>query len=311
MAQDICAVFREMENKSPFLFKEKKEPINQVKFLLDGNMKGQYLGACLDSCRWGSETTVMYMMGIRGMRDFIKSWMQQNEDNFQTLFRPEELGYKELALPHIHYESCPRDSKHKGTIEDIGGRLRCAQITTKYLKPSFIESFEIVDGLSGIRERCFYEKMPSNPVPNFAFDSEGLLTPECAEIYGGEYKEYLHLSKLFEEEEPTFVANDICYAILSDERMVLPLETVLKRLNLRPLFTRVSCQGEGCKRLDELDEPERGLHRNTMLCPGHIEPHNKVEFCFSGWTLASYVQKWYEQLPNGAAPWFEDKKQTK
>ncbi len=45
-----------------------RSPREQSQFLLQGNtMQSRYLGACLDSCRWGSETTVMYEMNVKEM----------------------------------------------------------------------------------------------------------------------------------------------------------------------------------------------------------------------------------------------------
>jgi len=194
---------------------------------MQGNMKGQYLGRCLDSCRWGSQTTVMYEMTVRDMISFIENWMHQNDENFQDLWHErtiEEL-FEKFELPHIHHENCPVKEYHIGTIEDLGRRIRC--------------SYKL------------------KPITNL----------------------------------------NVCYAILSDKQRILSLETVLNRLNLRPKFKRVYINPEL-----GINEPRDLMSESNSV---HMEPNDKVEFPFDGWDLAFYVQKWYEQLPNGTAPVFE------
>lgn len=46
---------------------ENMKPKKAMKYLMEpGKMEGKYLGACLDSCRWGSQTTVLWETDIRG-----------------------------------------------------------------------------------------------------------------------------------------------------------------------------------------------------------------------------------------------------
>ncbi len=56
----------------------------------EDRMKDEYLGACLDYIRWGSQTHVMYEFGTLGMIGFIQAWMELNSAN---------LIWHEEALP--------------------------------------------------------------------------------------------------------------------------------------------------------------------------------------------------------------------
>ena len=56
------------------------DPKEQLTYLLEGNMQGEYLGACLDSCRWAGRDSIMYEMNISELVDFIDNWMGQNDD---------------------------------------------------------------------------------------------------------------------------------------------------------------------------------------------------------------------------------------
>ena len=94
------------ETKPPYIRSEKKLPKEQTEHLMKNqNMKGLYLGACLDSCRWGSATTVMYEMSERGLVEFIQNWMQQNKENFTQLFH-ENRSSEICSLPHINDTKC-------------------------------------------------------------------------------------------------------------------------------------------------------------------------------------------------------------
>ena len=89
------------EGKKPYVGKSNRHPENQIKFLLQpGNMEGRYLGACLDSGRWGSQDSVMYDLGIKGLIDFIQNWMGQNPRNFMELWHDKEHVSEKLELPH-------------------------------------------------------------------------------------------------------------------------------------------------------------------------------------------------------------------
>ena len=261
------AFIKVMRGEKAYLDKSHRMPKEQAEFLMqNSNMKGEYLGACLDSCRWGSQINVMYKISIRGMADFIKNWMQQNEGSFTDLWHEKQIEelYTKFELPFIHHEICPRDKKHnlKEVIKDRGGKLRCINRSEKKLKPSFITSYTHFDELSGMKRVEYYEDAPRNP-----FD--------CGdEVEELSLKQEEELEK-FEQEEPTAVIDNICYAIISNREVIMPLETTLKRLNLRP------------------------------------ERSNEIEFPFDGWDLSFYVQKWYQQLSDGKAPIFEKNPMTR
>lgn len=78
------------------------------------------------------------------------------------------------------------------------------------------------------------------------------------------------LVEQFNSEEPIII-NDICYAILSDKGTILSLEKIIKRLNI------------------------------------FSESTGQVALPFDGWSLALFVEKWYNQLPQGKAPFFNKK----
>lgn len=299
------AFLRVLERKEPYLDKEKRMPKEQAKFLLENsNMKGHYLGACLDSCRWGSYTTVMWEMDVKGMVSFIQNWMQQNNGNFERLWHERRIDelYTKFELPYTHHEACPRDKEHKGTVVDLGGRMRCAHKTEKRFKPGFIVDYEYFDELSQTMRTDFYENKPRLDLTDGAWDEK------TGEILPGNKKEldnYEKQLKRFKEKDRTEIIDDVCYAILSDKAILLSLETIIKRLNLRPEFDTEYCNmpeyayRAECNKISELNEEEKELYKLTTLCPGHMVPHNKIEFPFDGWDTAFYAQRWFEQ--------FEDK----
>lgn len=200
---------------------------DRLKFLSkDGMLKDEYLGACLDYIRWGSEATVMYELGTSGMIKFIQKWMGQNKENLIWHSKPLT---ENILLPYIHQESCTKDKSHKGIIKDHSGLTRCS--------------------------------------------------------------------------------NNSCYSLVSERGSVLSLEKILDRLNLEPRTKIEFCPsniyvvGVPCKRVKELSENERTIYETSGSCPGHLE-EGKTVHPFSGWTLAHYVQKWYEQMDDGKAPIF-------
>lgn len=109
----------------PELEREKRGVEEQTEFLLQGSMEGQYLGACLDSCRWGSMQAVMYEMDVKGLIGFMQNWMEQNE-NFEELWVDDTERYKRIELPYVDHGNCPISPHHKSTMTDCGGRVRCA-----------------------------------------------------------------------------------------------------------------------------------------------------------------------------------------
>ena len=300
------AFLKALNEEESYINKKGRLPKKQAEFLLKpGNMKGGYLGAYLDSCRWGGETSVMYEMPINGMVSFIQNWMEQNKDNFQNLFHEKKIKelYRRFELPHIDYKVCPKGEEHKGTIEDSIGRVRCANKTIKKLKPSFTTFFEYFDESNKMIRMDYLECTPTHSIPDDAWNDKGDLNP----IYKEEYESYNDEMDRFEE-EPTFAVTDFCYSIISDKKMILPLETILRRLNLETDFELVYCKQdfmEPCNRLDELDDSSRELYENSEQCPGHKEINEEIAFPFDGWDLAFYVQKWWWQKPKGRSPLFE------
>ena len=231
----------QQEREKPYLEKSGTLPSERAKFLMtDDNMKGKYLGACLENSRWGSQTTVMYEMDIKGLIGFIQHWMQQNPENFTMLWQKKEREEmnQALELPYTQHETCPTNESHKRVVTDLAGRVRCA----------------------------------------YKSEQKGLTSA--------------------------------CHAIISDKGRILPLETIIKRLNLRPETETIYCSyksfpDEACNRRDDLSPQEKETYDLTGHCQGHIQPHDKVEFPFDGWDLAAYAQKWYQQSPNGKSPLFE------
>ena len=294
------AFMKVMRKEEPFLDRGRKSLKGQEIFLRrKENMRGLYLGACLDSIRWGGQTTVMYEMGNIKMISFIRNWMRQNEGNFQDLFHERGIDelYKRFELPHTDHKVCPRDKGHKERVMDRGGRLRCAHVDRKKLRSSFIQSYRSGDRM------VFLERDPLYEVPE---DENHWSRRDKA------------LIEKYDAEEPTAEIIDPCYVIISDKGRVLSFETILNRLNLAPKTKRVHCPGndhirftrnKGCtkERLNEMDEEERLRNEDINFCPGHTEPINdRLVFPFDGWDLAFYVQKWWGQKSDGSAPIFEE-----
>ncbi len=305
------------EGKEPFpLDKKGRAPKEQAEFLMkEKNMVGYILGGCLDSCRWGSQTTVMYEMSIKDMIDFIQNWTEQNEGNFESLFHEKRIDglYERFELPYIDYDVCPNNKEHKERMRDMGGRVRCGHRKIIKLKPSFVESYSYFDEHSKMRRLNFHESSPHDPLPSDPYDENGDLEDHWKEPL----KKYEEEMEKFENEKPTEEIMDLCYAILSDRGTILSLEETIRRLNLRPEFVTVYCPDDGSdsivgidrkctpERIAIMSEKERENYEGLGHCPGHLEPHDKIEFSFDGWDLAFYVQKWWEQLDGGNAPWYD------
>lgn len=273
---------------------------SRLDFLMqEERMKGEYLGSCLDYLRWGGLNTVMYNMGTKGLIKFIRHWMKLNQGN---LIWSDENPPKDSRLPHIKHDECPRNKTHKKTAKDLGGKLRCIELEKgDGLRPSFIMSDENFDDYSQTPKISYYEDEPINPVPDDAWDSKGL-----DPWYEKDWEEYQKEMAKFEAEKPTVIPRGLCYAIISDEEIILPLETVLNRLNILPNTKTVYCEGafshSPCRRLDELEKENREYAIAMGWCRGHTEKQNQTVHPFCGWTLAWQVQKWYEQVPDGKSP---------
>jgi hypothetical protein len=100
------------------------------------------------------------------------------------------------------------------------------------------------------------------PKPSFIdedYDGNGELSHDAEQMR----QEYLLKKARFDDEEATAEVVNVCYAMLSDKGSYLPLERVLRRL-------QVGDFNSGCA------------------------------FPFSGFTIAGYVKAWWNQpLPNG------------
>lgn len=203
-------LIRHFEGKKPLLEKSNRSVKEQTAYLLQpGKMIGIPLGACLDSCRWGSKSTTMYEMSVQGMVSFIQNWMAQNPDNYQQLFHERPLAeiYIKIELPHLKHEKCPRDEKHQGTITDFEGKKRCRFRRKLSFRPSFMESYQEFDTLAQLERKNYYER--------------DFTTSREERIY-------------LQEKDKMTEITDHCYAVLSDKDVILSLETVLRRLNLHP-----------------------------------------------------------------------------
>lgn len=278
----------------------------QTDFLLDGNMEDKPLSVCLDSSRWGGQTTVLYEMSVVDLVSFVENWMRQNGKDFQNLFLEKDdiKYYRNTKLPYVHHKTCPADEKHIGMIRDFNGAIRCAHIKEEKLKPSFVDYFDSTDLHSQMRRREYFERKPRDPVPDDAYDSK---TGKLNSFWKKEEEEYEKALKEFEDEEETFAVKDTCFAILSDKGTALPLETVVRRLNLAPEYTTVYCPYYACteQMLARMPEDERDLWNG--VCHGHMVPTGETVFDFDGYYLASVVGKWFSQSSVGAAPLYEER----
>jgi hypothetical protein len=292
------AFLKSLNREEAFLNVPGNNPKDKMSWLMqDGNMRGEYLGACLDSCRWGSMSTVMWDTNIRGLMGFIQNWREQNSDD-ESLYHERSIQeiWEKFELPHIHHQTCPRDKNHTGTITDLSGVVRCAHIERKKLRPSFIKTYEEgYDRFSRMDRLEIFEESPLNPG-----------------IHASEHETdiYHKQRELWESEEQSEVVTNPCYAMISDMKLILPFETVLRRMNLMPEYKTVYCASIefpsvpiNCRRLEELSEADRKIA--SMHCPGHVEETNKVIFPFDGWEMAHYLLKWKKQ--SGNPPWFSNK----
>ena len=295
-----------LKREEPSLKIHGKSPKDRMNWLMQsGNMTGKYLGACLDACRWGSPTTVMWEADIRGLMKFIDNWREQNQDN-EKLYHEVKLKkyWKKFELPHIHYKKCPGDVEHKGNFIDRTGIVRCAHVSRYKKKEGFIYSSAGFDKLSKATRIRFFESKPSDP--SYEDDDGNIERSEP------EYSQFLFDMEMYEKAGLEEII-DPCYAIISDKDTILPFEAVLKRLNLAKESITFYCDGARglgkCKRLDELSSRKRQDAEIFDTCYGHLELVNEVIFPFDGWTLAHYMQKWKQQVSNGKAPWFTDKRE--
>ncbi len=253
-----------------------------VRYLMnDQRMKGEYLGACLDYVRWGGQTTVMYAISTSELIDFIQHWIKLNKDNLIWNVEPPPERFK---LPYINHDICPTNKSHKGLIMDLGGRLRCAN-KSKQILYGEICSYNFFDKEADISKTGYSEKNSEDNYEKITETNDEILNTKKHQI------------------------DDVCYAILSDKGSILSLEKILDRLNFEPRYRTVWCNNLSvCEKKNELNKEDREIYRELNLCPGHDVENNEVIHPFDWWTFAQYIQKWYEQVPDGKAPIFEKKK---
>jgi len=259
--------------------KSSKESFNY--FMEPGNMRGEYLGACLDNCRLGSMTSVAWETDIRGLMKFIEKWRKENNDD-ENLYHeiPIDELYNRFELPYINHDECPRDKKHKDTFKDSLGRLRCGHKTIKMIRPSFMVSYNSgTDEFSQMETKEYYEEEPSDPSYE---DNEGEI--DCPEEM---WEKYLLDVEKWEDEKPTEKVVDVCYAILSDKNVIMPFETALERMNLSLRFKTTYWDSSNylyCRK-----------DSSAVFCQGHKEPSKFIEFPFDGWDMAYYLLRWKQQ----------------
>src|SRR3989344_967783 len=179
---------KELENVSP------KKSLEYL--MKPGNMKDKYLGACLDSCRWGSMTTVAWDMNVRGLMSFIQKWRDENNDN-EDLYHEEPIDklYTKFELTYINHEKCPRNKKHENNFLDGGGRLRCGHRNIEKMKPNFIEEFDKgYDEFSQMKVKGFCEDKPIDP--SYEDDDGNYIRPEPG------FTDYLKKLEKYESEKP-------------------------------------------------------------------------------------------------------------
>lgn len=238
-----------------------------------GLMEGKYLGAVLDSCRIGTMTTCAWPTNFDGLLKLIESWGKVNSwrsDLYHEV--PMDKMYKRFELPWISHEGCPRDEKHSGTLVDVGGRTRCGHRTVEKVRPSFVVAYELADHLSQVANRHVYEEGPHEP------EEDDL--DKVWEHYRADMKRF--------ESETLVDSVDVCYAIINEPRFKMPLETALRRMNIHRETKTVHCNSS-------YENPCSDAYEGSGMCSGHVGATNMVEFCFGGWTMAYYVEKWMEQ----------------
>jgi hypothetical protein len=266
-------------------------PKDSIDYLMQpGVMRGEFLGACLDSCRIGTMTTCRWPTDVYGFMKLIDRWKEENGDD-PALYHEKSIDeiYNKFELPWINHDSCPRDGKHLGTFCDLAGRIRCAHKTVEKIKPNFEWRGGPYWDFHAQMDRFDY----SNNEPN---EPGG----DCGDE---DYDVYLEEMRKFNGAEEVDVV-DVCYSVIKDTDSPLALETILRRLNILPEKKTVYCDGNmmgACKRLDELSQKDRDWWGDLDWCHGHLDKLEAVEFTFDGWMMAHYLEKWRGQ---GDAPWF-------
>lgn len=239
------------------------------------------LGEALDFLSAGGMNYVYWPISHKGLIEFVDNWMKNQKPKIdykkvplsEHSYRYEEIRREHfylwnrfddeqvVELPWINHEKCPRDEKHNGQrITLPNGMVRCSHVEPLGpFKPSFLESYTGFDELSGI-ERTYFDENEPHQYDGIPQDYD---ERDISLGYKEEYERNTFLVQKFEEEDSTLVVTDPCYAIISEGRAYLPLETVLDRLDVASRFL-------------SSDEPQS------------VYP-------FSGFTLADFVRAWWNQ----------------
>lgn len=274
------------DNKHP-LYNEKFSCKDYLSSFMKNPEKMAYasLGEMLDFISFGGLNFVAYNQGTKELIEITQKWMEaQPKKLIRHIWKDLGNGVKQLKrtiekevylwnkpdgdyrekLPRVNHSKCPRNEKHKGeTIKDLAGRVRCSHSNEKWLRPNYVEESEDYDSFSGMIKKDIWEDEPYDPTPDLWEDEDGNYID-----WSEEYDEYLIKQEKFDEEEPTLLIADTCYAIIKEPfNVYLPLETVLDRLN---------CTG----------------FKNHTVHP------------FSGFTLANFIKAWHNQ--KGKRKFFRD-----
>lgn len=295
---------------------DKRLPKEQAEFLMQPNhMRGKYLGACLDSCRWGSMQTVMWEMNPVQIIEFVQNWMEQNKRNFRKLFHEltiEEM-WKKFEFPYLDRKSCHNRilKLPDGTVEcghyetrelDLDGILRTEDQYIKIKLKDFLSKDDTI--LSLVEEVIRNPELRNEYDHSTQEEKEDLeacyiLDPdfkmwEQKEL--GYYWERVFLEKLEELKNAVpHIIIEPCRGSLSDKGTTLSLETIIRRLRIHD-------------KVNEYCENRHNCKESEGYCCGHSKENPKTElYMCDGWMLAHYVQKWLEQKQDGSAPLFETK----
>jgi len=232
------------------LMKEKDLDIKKIYKLLSQEnpkyLKHLSLGESFDFISGGGLNYVFYPTNNKGLVRFVKLWMNNQEprinlekiktgeNSYLVIEKSRRYNYIwnkfsnnfDVELPRIDYKFCPRDKSHKGTVNDLAGRVRCFHQEKKALKPSFVEEIRSVDKFAFIESINYSENVPYDPTPDVWEDDEGNYLD-----YSEERREYLkNFERYNQEEREEF--KELCYSIIKEPKDIyLSLQTVFDRLN--------------------------------------------------------------------------------
>lgn len=276
------------DTKHPYYGEVSELPLEDTLgfFIGDNSFRMRFvsLGEALDFTSAGGMNYVLWNMGKKELVSFVKNWMDEQKPRIEykeipsseisgvskLVERKREHSYlwnkfncdEDVELPYIDEKRCSGE-KHVETIRDGAGRLRCAHINKRMLRPSFIEVHVTQPGVSSdLGRRDYYEvkPLPSSIPENFEDGEEPVDIPLDEDP---DYQAYLKEKEAYDSEEPTEVVVDSCYAIISDKGVNLSLESVLTRLCIDNSFM--------------------------------VNDNKTSVYPFTGFTLANYVKAWHNQ----------------